>query len=66
MRNNAKMNVRLFSINQLVRSVVPTNEFVQAERNAVAKTIVHTFLEKGTLSFDIAIVKLIIIRSWFV
>ena len=58
-RKSTKIKVRLFSIIQFVRSVVPINELAHTNINVAENTMVHRFLVKGTLSFEIAMVKLI-------
>jgi hypothetical protein len=50
---------QVFSSSQLAVSVVPIREFAHTKANTIIKANSQMFFLNGTLSFDIAIVKLI-------
>jgi hypothetical protein len=52
-----KIKDKVFSRNQLARSVVPISELVHANANAAINPNIQTFFLNGTLSFEIAMVK---------
>ena len=56
----AKIKVNVFSSNQFAVSVVPIRELDHVKANTAINANNQMFLLNGTLSFDIAIVKLII------
>ena len=62
-RKATKIKVNVFSSNQFAMSVVPTRELDHTKANTAIKANIQMFLLNGTLSFDIAIVKLIKIFS---
>jgi|KBSMisStandDraft_5_1062788.scaffolds.fasta_scaffold559934_2 hypothetical protein len=55
-----KMNVNIFSSNQLEKLEVPINELDHAKANANANVIIQAFFPTGTLFFEMAIVNPII------
>jgi hypothetical protein len=63
-RKITKIKVNVFSRNQLAVSVVPIKELIHTKANAAINVNNQIFLLKGTLSFDIAMVKLIKSISW--
>jgi len=65
-RKIAKTKDNVFSSNQLAMSVVPIKELDQTKANTAINTNSQIFFFKGTLSFDIAIVKLIKIIFWWI
>jgi len=60
-----KINDSVFSRNQFVISVVPTNEFDHTNANINKHPNSHQFLRTGILFFEIAIVNSMIV-SFFV
>jgi len=54
-----KIKDKVFSSSQLAVSVVPIREFAHTKANTIIKANNQMFFLNGTLSFDIAIVKLI-------
>ena len=55
-----KINVNIFSSNQLEILEVPINELDHTKANAKANVIIQAFLLTGTLFFEMAIVNPII------
>ena len=52
-----KINVSVFSRNQLVMSVVPINEFDQQKRNTMMYANIQAFFLNGTRVGEMAMVK---------
>ena len=65
-RKIAKTKDKVFSSNQLAMSVVPIKELDHTTAKTAINTSSQMFFFKGTLSFDIAIVKLIKNIFWWI
>ena len=59
-RKATKIKVNVFSSNQFAMSVVPIKELDHTTANTAIKANIQMFFFNGTLSFEMAIVKLII------